>query len=68
VDWESGLQTLFSIQVGVNGVPLAYVIREEDHVDGTVYPSFVEECVARARLDGTEFAEDARTVHQIISP
>jgi hypothetical protein len=66
VDWESGLQTLFSIQVGVNGVPLAYVIREEDHVDGTVYPSFVEECVARARLDGTEFAEDARTVHQII--
>jgi hypothetical protein len=66
VDWESGLQTLFSIQLGINGVPLAYVIREEDHMDGTVYPSFVEECVARARLDGTEFVEDSRTVHQII--
>jgi hypothetical protein len=66
VDWESGLQTLFSIQLGVNGVPLAYVIREEEHEAGTVYPSFVEECIARARLDGTEFAEDSRTVHQII--
>jgi hypothetical protein len=64
--WEQGLQTMLSILEGVNGVPLIYAVREEDHKEGDEYTSFVEQCIARARLEGPEFEADARTVHQII--
>ena len=64
--WEQGLLTMLSILQGVNGVPLCYVIREDEHQDGDTYPSFVDQCIIRARLQGPEFEADARTVHQIL--
>ena len=64
--WEQGFVTMLSILEGVNGVPLVYVIREEQHEVGDVYTSFVEECIGRARLQGPEFEADARSVHQTL--
>jgi hypothetical protein len=64
--WEGALRVMLGILQGVNHVPLSYVIREDEHEDGAVYDNFVDECIARARLDGPHFNADARQVHQII--
>jgi hypothetical protein len=43
--WVQSLCTMLSILEGVNGVPLDYVIREEEHKKGDEYPTFVvEDC------------------------
>jgi hypothetical protein len=53
--------------LGVMGVPLSYVIRQDETPkEDAVYNTFVEECIARAPLEGTAFEADARHVHQII--
>ena len=64
--WEAELLNMLSIQEGVNGVPLVYVVRENDHVEGTKYASFAEECISKAKLSGPHFEADAKHVHQII--
>jgi hypothetical protein len=52
---------------GVNGVPLVYVIREnEDLEEGKIYTNFTHECIEKCKLTGQEFAEDAKYVHNII--
>lgn len=65
--WEAKLNNMLSIQTGIFGVPLAYVIREKVNPDpGTTYDTFMEECIAKAPLQGPKFEADARKVHQII--
>jgi hypothetical protein len=64
--WEQGVLTLFSIKHGVNGVPIGYVVQEVEHTEGDEYTSFVEECIARAKLEGPEFEADARSVHHTL--
>jgi hypothetical protein len=64
--WEGALRVMLGILQGVNHVPLTYVIREDEHEDGAVYDNFVDECIARASLEGPHFNADARQVHQII--
>jgi hypothetical protein len=64
--WEQGLILMLSILRGVNGVPLSYVIREEEHKAGTTYNSFLDESIAKVSLHGPQFEADSRTVHQII--
>jgi hypothetical protein len=52
---------------GVDGVPLVYIIREnEDSKEGTFNDSFAQECIDKCKLTGQEFAEDAKYVHNII--
>jgi hypothetical protein len=64
--WETTLIVMLGILQGVNGVPLSYVVRETEHEDGTVYDNFVDECIARAKLEGPEFDAGTRMVHQIL--
>ena len=65
--WEALLTNMLSILIGVNGIPLVYVIREvEDPPDDAVYDTFVARCIARCRLTGPKFEADARKVHHII--
>lgn len=64
--WEGSLTVMLGILQGVNGVPLSYVIRETEHEDGDVYDNFIDECISRARLDGPQFAADARLVHELL--
>jgi hypothetical protein len=52
---------------GVNGVPLVYVFREkEEPEEGKTYASFTHECIEKCRLNGQEFTEDSKYVHNVI--
>ena len=64
--FEAELLNMLNIVLGVNGVPLAYVVREKEHEEGTVYNSFDEECISKARLTGPSYEADAKKVHQFI--
>ena len=66
--WEAQLTNHLCILYGAYGVPLAYVIREdEDPPDDAEYDNFNEQCIACCPLEGPKFESDARKVHQIIS-
>jgi hypothetical protein len=57
--WKAGLENQLSMLYGINGVPLVYVIREnEEQEEGKTYASFTQECIERCKLTGQEFAED----------
>ena len=66
-EWYPAFVNYLSTIPGVYGVPLSYVIRENqapDHMrdfDG----DFTEEIIACAPLDGPKFQVDARKVHQL---
>jgi hypothetical protein len=48
---------------GVNGVPLVYVIREdEEPEEGKTYVNFTQECIEKYKLTGQEFNEDSKFV------
>jgi hypothetical protein len=64
--WEGALIIMLGILQGVNNVPLSYVIREEEHEDGMVYETFIDQCIARASLTGPHFDADSRQVHQLL--
>jgi hypothetical protein len=64
IEWDTKFDNCLSTIPGVDGVPLSYVIRMKDNPDaGTVFTSFVEETVAKARLKGPYFEADRDTVH-----
>jgi hypothetical protein len=64
--WETTLLVMLGILRGVNEVPLSYVVREVEHEEGTVYSTFLDECIARAKLDGDAFDDDTRRVHELL--
>jgi len=51
--------------LGVNGVPLLYVIREKEEAEPEGHNTFVQKCIACASLTGPHFEADARKVHQL---
>lgn len=66
--WHEKLCNMLSIYIGVHGVPLSYVIRENEEPDeDEEFDTFMEECVAKCPLEGPKFEADARTVHQFIT-
>ena len=68
-EWENKFENYLSTLLGVDKVPLSYVIRENDLPPpaGTVsYTSFVDETIACTPLTGTFFEADSNTVHQAI--
>ena len=53
--------------LGVTGVPLTYVVRENDVlIPGVVYGSFEDQAIACAPLDGVDAASDRHQVHQLL--
>ena len=66
-DWEPKFINYLSTMIGMNGIPLSYVIRDNDSPDRTsTFPDFSEECIACAPLTGVGFQADDKTVHQSI--
>lgn len=66
-EWEPAFINYLSTIPGVTGVPLAYVVRENDVAEpGMEYGSFNERTIACAPLTGPIFQADARKVHQLI--
>ena len=67
IEWESKFVNYLSVQIGTAGVPLAYVVRENDDPDEeTVFANFVEETISRAPLTGEYYDADAQTVYQAL--
>lgn len=65
--WAPAFENMLSTMPGVMGVPLAYVIREDETPEeAAVFDNFVQQCVACSPLTGSAFEADARQVHQLI--
>ena len=64
--WEKQLKNYLSTIFGAWGIPLSYVIRENDASNPDASNTFIQQCIACARLQGTKFQADARQVHIII--
>ena len=67
-DWEPAIMNYLSMIPGVRGVPLLYVVRENDAPDHkTDFGSdFIARSIACAPLDDASFRPDAREVHQLL--
>ena len=61
--WEEKFTNYLRAQIGANGIPLSYVIREEETPEtGTTYPDFISETIARAPLNGEFYEADRMAV------
>ena len=67
LDWEDQLFSTLTLRYGAKGIPISYVIRENDEPEraGT-FPNFNEECIARTPLSGPAFDQDNQDVHFLI--
>ena len=66
-EWEPSFVNYTSTILGVTGVPLSYVLRENEETDydGT-FESFNERTIACSLLTGPSFQADSRKVHQLL--
>jgi hypothetical protein len=66
-EWEQAFVNYLSVIPGVNGVPLSYVIREEEQpLAGMVYETHNEILINHAPLVGNYFITDTRWVHNLL--
>ena len=66
-DWEPKFINYLSSLLGMNGIPLSYVIRENDQPDRIgPHANFTEECIACAPLTGVAYDSDRSAVHQAL--
>jgi len=64
-EWITGFENMLSTLLGVNGVPLLYVIQEKEEAEPEGHITFVQKCIACAPLTGPHFGADARKVYQL---
>ena len=66
-EWEPKFENYLSVIMGMNGVPLSYVVRGNDNPDRTgPHADFVDETIACAPLNGVNFEADRSTVQQYL--
>ena len=66
-EWEEKFVNYLRLHLGPSGVPLSYVIRENDEPDvTTVYPEFISKTIACSPLSGEYFDADKLTVYNFI--
>ena len=66
-EWEKAFLNYLSVVPGVSGIPLSYVVREQDEpTPGIEYATPVERMIHRAPLTGPYFAADTRRVHTLL--
>lgn len=67
-EWEKAFTNYLSVIPGVNGIPLSYVVREQEiPTPGTEYATFNERMLNRAPLTGQYFVADTRRVHNLLT-
>ena len=69
MDWEAKFTNYPSMLIGVNGVPLKYVICEDETppVAGSkAYANFMDKTIYCTQLAGTYYNADKQTVHQAL--
>jgi hypothetical protein len=63
-DWYDRFTIFLSVIPGMTGIPLSYVVRENESPDPSIVPNnFMEEMEANAPLTGTTFEVDSAQVH-----
>ena len=65
-NWSPDFENYLRITPGSSGVPLIYVIRENDAPDPTPTGDFLEDYIMNAPLSGDNYKEDRRTVHNML--
>jgi hypothetical protein len=66
--WEEKFINYTSIHVGANGIPLSYVIRENDEPDTTtIHTDFIKQTIACAPLVGEYYNADRLSVFNMIT-
>ena len=66
-EWEPKFNNYLSVIMGINGVPLSYVIRENDNPDRVgPHADFVDETIACTPLAGEPYEADRSTVQQYL--
>ena len=66
-EWEEKFENFLGCIIGVNGIPLKYVIRENENPDTTTeHPNFVAKTIACAPLIGEYFLADRQAVFNYI--
>lgn len=66
-EWEKAFVNYLSVVPGVSGIPLSYVVREQDvPTPGVEYPTLTERMIQRAPLEGQYFIADNRRVHNLL--
>ena len=66
-EWEPKFENFLSTILGFNGVPLSYILRENELPDKVgPHADFVDETIACTLLSGVSFEADRSTVHQYI--
>lgn len=66
-EWEEKFVNYLRLHLGSSGVPLSYVIRENDEPDTTtVFTDFINKTVACAPLNGEHYDADKLTVFNFI--
>ena len=67
-EWEKAFINYLSVIPGVNGIPLAYIVRAAtDPEEGVEYETFNERMIARAPLTGQYYLADTRRVHNLLT-
>ena len=66
-EWEKAFVNYLSVIPGVNGIPLSYVVREDENpAENVTYETFNERMIHRAPLAGQYYIADARRVHNLL--
>jgi hypothetical protein len=66
-EWEKAFINYLSVIPGVSGIPLSYIVRDEEFpVAGIVYATFNDRMVNNAPLTGQYYIADARRVHNLL--
>lgn len=66
-EWEEKFTNFLGCLIGVTGIPLSYVIRENDNPDyDGDHPNFVSKTIACAPLNGEFYLADRQTVFNLI--
>jgi hypothetical protein len=66
-DWVPTFRNFLRTIPGRNGVPLSYIIRDENDDIRNDYTNFLEEYIDKANLHGAAFITDAAEVHTYVT-
>ena len=64
--WEERFHNYLNVQLGTNGIPLSYIIRENDVPDNTNNTNFMTQCTMAAPLTGEFFIANTQIVFHMI--
>ena len=66
-DWYPSFQNYLRAIPGRNGIPLLYVIRDDDEPNDMAKEDYLDEYVLRAKLSGEAYIADRKEVHTYIT-